>query len=283
MKGSRLRDLMMAVAVAAGVIAGPAYSQTAEPPGAEDALPIEIDADQALEWHQDEKAYVARGNAQARRGDLEVRADVLTAYYRELPGGGTEIWRFTADGNVRIASPTQEAYGDRAIYDIDRQVAVLTGEDLRLVTETDVVTARDSLEYWTEQRLAVARGDAVATRDRNKVRADMLIALFEEGDGGDLEIDRIDADGNVVVTTPTDVARGSKGVYDLDSNIATLTGDVRITRGQNQLNGQVAEVNLNTGISRVLSGGPQGGAEGRVRGLFVPGQDAGGGIPGAPQ
>jgi lipopolysaccharide export system protein LptA len=50
-----------------------------------------------------------------------------------------------------------------------------------------------------------------------------------------------------------------------------MSGNVRITRGQNQLNGDFAEVNLNTGISRLLTraDGNTGG-DGRVRGVFVP-------------
>jgi lipopolysaccharide export system protein LptA len=56
-------------------------------------------------------------------------------------------------------------------------------------------------------------------------------------------------------------------VYNEIDNIATLSGSVRITRGQNQLAGDVAEVNLDTGVSRLLS---QTEGEGLVRGLLVP-------------
>jgi lipopolysaccharide export system protein LptA len=44
---------------------------------------------------------------------------------------------------------------------------------------------------------------------------------------------------------------------------------VRITRGQNQLNGTRAEVNLKTGISRLLPG-----RSGQVHGLIVPEQSS---------
>ena len=50
-----------------------------------------------------------------------------------------------------------------------------------------------------------------------------------------------------------------------DTGIARLAGNVRITRGQNQLNGAEAEVNMKTGISRLLAGDG-----GRVQGLVVP-------------
>jgi lipopolysaccharide export system protein LptA len=182
---------------------------------------------------------------------------------------------------VHIFSPTQNVYGDRAVYDVDKLVAVVTGSNLRLVTPTDVVTARDSLEYWETQKLAVARGDAMAVREQNRVNADVLVGLFADGADGSMEMTRIDAQGNVVITTPTDVARGRQGVYNLKTEIATLTGDVRLTRGENHLNGQTAEVNMKTGISRLLSTGDRSG--GRVKGLFIPGQQPGGGQPPAPK
>ncbi len=55
--------------------------------------------------------------------------------------------------------------------------------------------------------------------------------------------------------------------------MAELFGAVKITRGQNQLNGGYAEVNLATGVSRLLAAPPGGVAEGRVRGLLVPGEE----------
>ena len=224
---------------------------------------------------------MARGNAVAKRGDVTITGDTLVAYYRDIPAGGTEIFRLAADGKVHIFSPTQNVYGDRAVYDVDKLVAVVTGSDLKLITPTDVVTARDSLEYWETQKLAVARGDAMAVREQNRVNADVLVGLFADGADGSMEMTRIDAQGNVVITTPTDVARGRQGVYNLKTEIATLTGDVRLTRGENHLNGQTAEVNMKTGISRLLSTGDRSG--GRVKGLFIPGQQPGGGLRRAPE
>ncbi|EWY38054.1 hypothetical protein N825_15595 [Skermanella stibiiresistens SB22] len=270
------RQAALASGVCLGLAFGavPAHAQGIGAPE-QGGLPIAIDADQAIEWHQEQKAYVARGNAVAKRGDVTITGDTLVAYYRDSPAGGTEIFRLAADGKVvHIFTPAQNVYGERAVYDVDKQVAVVTGSNLRLVTPTDVVTARDSLEYWQAQKLAVARGDAVAVREASKVNADVLVGLFEEGAGGSLEMTRIDAQGNVVITTPTDVARGRDGVYNLKTNIATLTGDVRLTRGDNHLNGQTAEVNMNTGVSRLLNTGNRTGE--RVRGLFVPGQQPGG-------
>jgi lipopolysaccharide export system protein LptA len=235
--------------------------------------PIEITADEGLEWHQDAKAYVARGNAVAVRGQMTLKGAVLTAFYRDLATGGTEIFRVAAEGAVSLTAPNQSAFGERALYDIEKDVAVLTGNGLRFVTPNDVVTARDSLEYWRTQKLAVARGDALAVRGDNRVRADQLVGLLENDAKGQDTLSRIDATGSVVITTPGDVARGNRGTYDIARKLAVLRGDVKITRGKSQLNGSEAEVDLQTGISRMLAGPAA--EQGRVRGLFVPGQPAG--------
>ena len=245
--------------------------------GGSKELPIEITADQTLEWLKNEQAYVARGKAAAKRGDVTVFADTLYAYYRNKPTGGTEIYRLAGEGKVHIHSPRQEAFGDKVVYDVDKQVAVLTGNNLRMVTPTDVITARDSLEYHRDRQLAVARGNAraVQTRnnERNELKADVITGTFAEDAQGELKMERMDAKGNVVLTTPRDVVQGNEGTYNVKENTATISGDVKITRGDNQLNGASAFVDMNTGISR-LAAARSDNQGGRVRGLFVPGQGA---------
>jgi lipopolysaccharide export system protein LptA len=258
----------MLLAVALLTAAAPEAAAQLLQGGGDDQVPITVEADQGIEWIRDSKTYVARGNARATRADTRVTADTLTARYREKPDGTTEIYRLEADGNVVIATPRERALGDRGVYELDKASVVLTGRNLRFENGADVITARDSLEYWQEKRVAVARGDATAVRGTQRIAADTLTAHFVELKNGTTELSRIDADGNVVITTPEEVARGREGVYTAAKGTATLTGDVRITRGRNQLNGERAVVNLNTGISRLLPAGK--GGE-RVKGLFTPG------------
>ena len=77
-------------------------------------LPIEVFADNGIEWQQDSMVFVAQGNARAVRADVTVFADELRAYYRELAGGGTDIWRLDAIGTVRIKTPESTTYGEKA-------------------------------------------------------------------------------------------------------------------------------------------------------------------------
>lgn len=263
-----LAAVMLAILVSALMNPNSVEAQLLQQSGGD--TPVTVEAEQGIEWIRDSKMYVARGNAVAIRGEVTVRADVLTALYREKKAGGdgTEIFRLEATGSTVIETPTDRALADRAVYDLDQGVVVLLGEALRFENGEDVITARDSLEYWEQRNLAVARGDAVALRGGRRIRADILTAYFEADDAGATRLTRVDATGNVVITTPQEVARGQEGVYNALEEKATLNGDVRITRGENQLNGQRAVVDLRTGVSRLLPGD---GSGGRVKGLFTPG------------
>ncbi|CAN0537467.1 unnamed protein product, partial [Laminaria digitata] len=234
--------------------------------------PIQIEADEGIEWQRAKQVYLARGNARATQGGVSVEGDELIAHYKPNAAGENEIYRINANGNVRITSESEVAVSDNAVYDIDNGVLVMTGDTIRLDTAEDTIIARESLEYYEQQQMAIARGDALAIRDDRRLRADTLTAHFGEG-GRSASMDRIEANGNVLVSTPTDIVRAEQGDYNPDRGLATLTGNVKITRGDTQLNGDRAEVNLTTGESRLLSSR----SGERVRGLFLPKSSSGNG------
>ncbi|WP_145732847.1 LptA/OstA family protein [Nitrospirillum pindoramense] len=237
---------------------------TAAPPGA-----IDITSDETMEWHNDQLAAVARGHVVVVRGEDTLHCDTLVVYYRKAQDGSTEMYRMAADGQVVMTSPSQQAYGDHAVYDVDQDVTVMTGDHLHLVTRSDTVYARDTLEYWKQQQLLVARGNAVAINDKgDRIRADVLVGIMEQNAAKQLEMTRMDAKGNVLIVTPKDIARGSDGTYNVKTRIAILTGDVKLTQGQNQVNGHRAEVNNATGVSRMLPDETVKG--GRVHSVLVP-------------
>ena len=244
--------------------------------------PVTINADDGIEWVRDERKYVARGNASATRDNATVEADTLVAYYREKPeGGGQEIFRVDANGNVRISSNQQRATGDKAVYHVDKAVFVLVGKNLKFLSDQGTLTARDSLEYWENRKLAVARGDAVVVQQNQRMRADIMTAHLADAKapakpkrqkpaaknaakvpGGDQSrIRQVDAFGNVHISLQKAIVRGDTGVYVPARGLATICGNVRITSGQNQLNGKCAEVNLKTGIYKLT---------GRAKGLVQP-------------
>jgi lipopolysaccharide export system protein LptA len=293
----------VAPAPAAGAQAPAAGAQApgASPPGFDlgqpGSGPVEITATNGIEWDRAHNRYIASGDAKAVRGDTSIQADRLIAYYRERQGQGTQIYRYEAVGNVHIATATQNAEAEQAIYDVDSGVMVLRGNNLRLTTPNEVLTARDSFEYWSERHLAVARGDAtVITRDDRRIRADVL-AVYMLAPGEQLparptparaqrtgaappplmptpddnnRVKRVEAFGNVFIAAPPSIARGDRGVYSAETRLATIIGNVKLTHCDNQLDGETAEINMDTGQSRIVPGAAGGG---RVRALLMPGQN----------
>lgn len=236
--------------------------------------PLEITADQTLEWHRNDRQFIARGNAVAAQGDVRISAQTLTADYRDSAKSSMDIYRLAAETGVTIVSQGNTATGDKAIYDVDSGHATMTGGDLRLTSPDQTVTARDRFEYDVAQGKLSAHGNAVVVRAQDKLTADNVAAIFtDDAATGKRTLRELTADGHVVVTTPTETVHGAHGVYHANTNIATLTGGVRIERGPNVLEGDQAEVDLNTNVSRMIGSTAQGG--GRVRGVFYPGNEGG--------
>ena len=204
------------------------------------------------------------------------------------PEGANEIYRLQAIGHVHVYTATDQAWGDQGVYDIDQAVLVLTGHGLKLVTPSDTVTARDSLEYHPPTHVSVARGNAVlVTNDGRRIDADILVGYSVPDNapgtaaktvavpaaakpGADPltssgKLKKAEAYGDVVVRTPTETVIGDRGVYVTDTGIARIMGNVHITRGQNQLNGRAAIVNMHTGLATMTEDPGS-----RVQGLIVP-------------
>lgn len=236
--------------------------------------PIEITAGQTLEWHRKDLKYIARGDVVAKQGRTEIRSSTLTADYRNGKGSSTEIHKLTAESNVTLSDQESTAYGDLAVYDVAAGYAVLTGANLKLVSPDQTITARDKMEYWTTRREAAATGNAQVVRPSDTISADTLKAFFTDDPAtGKTKVSHMEAHGHVVIVTKEERLTGDKGFYNGNNNTAEIIGHVRIERGPNILEGERAEVNLTTNISKMFGGATSPTGDSRVRGVFYPGSE----------
>lgn len=269
---------LTALTFGAGANLTTAQAQGMELQAGNDALPLAIDAAGGIEWNQQDKVFIAAGPAKATRGDMVLDADELRAYYREGPTGGSEIFRLDAIGNVRITTPGRVATGGLAVYDVDKSVIVLkNGDPVRLVSGLDVITTTGQLEFWDNRNLAVARENAEVVRAERRIRADVITAHFISGPDGKTQVGRVEAFDNVRIDTANEQVFSNRAAYNVPTGLARLTGSVKIKRGVNVINGCSADIDLNTGISR-LNSCPDGGVTGqtgtptpgRVHGVLTP-------------
>ena len=96
----------------------------ASPLGAQEADPVKITADQFV---IDEAARIATftGKVIVTRNDLTVWAPKVVVDYGD--GGPSNIKSFVASGGVRIKTKSQDATGNRAIYDPGAETLRITG------------------------------------------------------------------------------------------------------------------------------------------------------------
>ena len=130
----------------------------------------------------------------------------------------------------------------------------------------------DQLDFIDSEARAVYVGNVDAVQGDARIRAEQLTIYFEQRSedgssatalGGNMgDVQRLVAEGEVFYLTPTERARGDRGVYDYSTDTITLTGNVTVTRGENVIAGDTLVVDVANGISRVSS-------ESRARGERV--------------
>jgi lipopolysaccharide export system protein LptA len=134
------------------------------------------------------------------------------------------------------------------------------------------VTA-DRIEVQDRADRAIFAGNVHVVQAEMTLDTPRLTVAYSGGQNtGDnnVQIHRLDAAGGVVVKSPTEIAKGDFGIYDLDRKLITLIGNVQLNREQNQVNGSRLVIDLDSGRA-VVDGGPPGvnSSGGRVNGHFT--------------
>lgn len=253
---------LIGVFVLAGAVA-PVWAQSFD-----NKTPVEIEADQAIEWLRDQKQYIARGNALATQGDYSVKGDSLIADYRDDEGGSTTIWQITADGNVELKSGDYSAVADKAVFNVDDDRVTLTGGNLAIKSQTTTLTAQDKIVYDRKKQQVEAIGRPKARQGNKVVEAGRMIGFLNPAGQRGLSLERVEASDNVVIVTDTEVLKSDRATYDLTREQVTLTGQVKITREGNQLNGDRAVLDMVKGTSTLSATPTASNTTGRVKGLF---------------
>jgi lipopolysaccharide export system protein LptA len=145
--------------------------------------------------------------------------------------------------------------------------SALKGHD----TNAPVDVTSDRIEVQERADRAVFTGNVHATQADLSLDTERLTVAYSTGQGNNnVQINRLDAAGGVVVRDPSETAKGDFGVYDLDRKLITLIGNVQLTRDNNQVNGARLVIDLNSGRA-VIDGGPPGvnSSGGRVSGHFT--------------
>lgn len=145
----------------------------------------------------------------------------------------------------------------------------LTTHDSSLPIE---VTA-DRLTVEQNNRVATFAGNVEAVQGELVLRADEVRVSYvfgEEQANPAQVIRRIEAEGNVVITTPQETAKAQRAVYDVAAGTIRLEGEVVLVRGENVVEGARLDIDLGAGRAVMVAGAESGA---RVRATFVPAKE----------
>ncbi|MCH8684055.1 LptA/OstA family protein [Pedomonas mirosovicensis] len=137
-------------------------------------------------------------------------------------------------------------------------------------TDATIDVDADRFEVRDRENIAVFQGNVKVNQANLTLEANTVRVYYDRAQNNDLAILRIDANGNVQLTSPSERALGNYGIYDVKQRQITLVGNVRLIKGESTLNGDRLQVNLDSGVIR-LNGAPTqaGQSSGRVTGRFV--------------
>gem|GEM_PF-2795795 len=107
--------------------------------------------------------------------------------------------------------------------------------------------------------MCIAKGNAIAEKLNDAkvkiLKADQITAYFsKEGGEGPLKVTRLEAEGNVFCIIGDIIVQGIRGTYLVDDDVAEVFDDVKITNGNNQLDGGYAKVHMKTGHYSIKRG-----------------------------
>jgi lipopolysaccharide export system protein LptA len=131
---------------------------------------------------------------------------------------------------------------------------------------TPVEVEANEMEIVDVDKQAIFRGNVDAVRGNQKIRSDVMTVFYadvKQPDGtSKSQASKLDAKGNVTITTTKQVITGEWAKMDILANTLLVGGRVKLIEGKNTLQGEKLTVDLTT--ERTLMTG------GRVKGSFVP-------------
>jgi len=124
----------------------------------------------------------------------------------------------------------------------------------------------NEMEIIDADKQAIFRGQVDAVRGDQHMKSDIMTVFYsdvKQPDGtSKSQATKLDATGNVTITTKKQVITGDWAKMDILANTLLVGGGVKLVEGKTTLRGEKLTVDLNT--DRTLMSG------GRVKGSFVP-------------
>jgi lipopolysaccharide export system protein LptA len=139
-----------------------------------------------------------------------------------------------------------------------------TKQKPRIEKSQPIQIVSDRLDAYSEKRMVVFSGNAVATQGARTIRADRLTLYYKEnrktagrstaGVEGTGDLERVEAKGSVTITEGERVVTGEDAIFEQDIQKITMTGSAVLREGANIIRGDRIVVFLDENRGVVESG-----------------------------
>lgn len=167
-----------------------------------------------------------------------------------------------------VPALAQEADAPPAKTDVEGAPAASgtskSGKSKEPPTPVDIVS--NEMEILDKEKKAIFRGAVDATKGTTNMKSDELTVTYadvKQPDGTTkTDATNIDAQGNVVITTPKETITGDWAQYDPQTDKLVVGGNVKLVQGTTVLVGNELHADLKTDRTQMTGG--------RVKGSFLP-------------
>ncbi len=113
----------------------------------------------------------------------------------------------------------------------------------------------DTLEVFDKKFYAVLTGNVSVRQGPSTLQTKKLIIYYtkKSPEGGRQNIDRLEASGKVIISSNGRQGIANSAFYDAKSDLVTMIGDVVLNDDKSVVRGERLELNLKTGVYRMLS------------------------------
>lgn len=128
----------------------------------------------------------------------------------------------------------------------------------------------DRIEVQDRSNRVILSGRVVARQDEMTLTSNRVTASYVRNNNG-IDVQRIDALGNVIVRSGSQRLSSDFAIYDLDRKLITMTGNVSLVQEGSNVRGGRLVLDLNDGRATMIGGidgSPSRTIDGRVTGRF---------------
>jgi lipopolysaccharide export system protein LptA len=127
-------------------------------------------------------------------------------------------------------------------------------EGLGVSSEDPIQFEAESLEVREQDQVAIFTGNVVVRQNETVLRTASLVVTYAPENGGGRQVQRLEAEGDVLVTSGQQTASGDTAVFDTEANTIVVSGNVVLTQGSNVIRGPRLVIDIDSGQARMTGG-----------------------------